>query len=878
MKINRVRYLKGPNYFSFRPAIWVELDIEELESLPSNAIPGFTDRLLELIPSLKKHTCSLGYEGGFIERLREGTWMGHILEHVAIELQVLAGIDASRGKTISSNKKGIYFVAYDYQEPKSGFHAFQSAMEIIENILIGNHDIPIQKYISEISELYVNNKLGPSTQAIFDAAMKAKIPVERIGTDSLLRLGTGSRQKFVQATITSQTSILAVENACDKQTTKTILLSCGVPVPKGEVVTSLTEIFLAAERIGFPLVIKPLKGRQGQGVITDIRNKKELFNVVNCLDKHVKEFIIERYYDGNDYRLLVVNEKLVAASLRTPPFVIGNGQDSIRKLIELENENPKRGDGHEKPMSKIPLNFSVSCYLEKFDLTLDSVPEKGQIVQVVGNANLSTGGQAIDVTDEVHPTIKEMAITAAKAIGLDVAGIDFICKDITKPLNRKEAVVVEVNAAPGIRMHHFPSKGKKRDVGKEIVQYLFKSREEASIPIISVTGTNGKTTTARLIKHLMEEEHLTVGMTNSDGVYIGDQCIEEGDCSGPISARMVLSNPTVDLAVLETARGGILREGLAFRYCDVGIVTNVSEDHLGQDGIETFDQLVKLKRLIPEVVIEGGYCVLNADDPEVAKMADYTKGTVIYTSVNANNPHIQKAAEKGGIVWYLDHNGWIVHVAENRKTKFMLSRNIPITINGTAKHNIANLLQALAAAHSQGVSISQLKEKVLTFEPDFKQSKGRFNIISKNGREIVVDYAHNVAGLKAIYDTIKDFRKKRLITVISAPGDRNNNEIANLAKIAAKFSDILVIKEDRELRGRAPYETAGIMREAALQEGIDSENIFMIRDELAAFEEAWELSREGDLLLFSYEDFSSVSQFLSIVREKQTFFNKKRSS
>lgn len=877
MKINRVRYLKGPNYFSLRPAIWIELDIEELELLPSNAIPGFTDRLLELIPSLKTHTCSLGYQGGFIDRLREGTWMGHILEHVAIELQVLAGIDAKRGKTITSNKKGIYYITYDYQEPKSGFHAFKSAMEIIEKILKGQRLIPIQKYISQISDLYFNNKLGPSTQAIFDAAMNSKIPVERIGTDSLLRLGTGSKQKFVQATITSQTSVLAVERACDKQVTKMILSSCGVPVPKGEVVTSLTEIFKASERIGFPLVIKPLKGRQGQGVITNIRNKDELFNVVNCLDKHVKEFIIERYYDGNDYRLLVINNKFAAASLRTPPFVIGNGQDTIRRLIELENENPKRGDGHEKPMSKIPLDFTVSCYLEKFDLTLDSVPDKGQIVQVVGNANLSTGGQAIDVTDDVHPSIKEMAITAAKAIGLDVAGIDFICKDITKPLNRKEAVVVEVNAAPGIRMHHFPSKGKKRDVGKEIVKYLFKNREQASIPIISVTGTNGKTTTSRLIKHLIEKENFTVGMANSDGVYIGSQCIDEGDCSGPISARMVLSHPNVELAVLETARGGILREGLAFRYCDVGIVTNVSEDHLGQDGIETFEQLVKLKRLIPEVVIEGGYCVLNADDPEVVKMADYTKGNIIFTSINADNPYINEAAVNGGIAWYLDHKGWIVHVSKNIKTKFLPSQEIPITINGTAKHNIANLLQALAAAHSQGISISQLKERVLSFEPDFKQSKGRFNKISKNGREIVVDYAHNVAGLMAIYDTIKELKKNRIITVLSAPGDRNNNEVANLAKIAAKNSDLLVIKEDRELRGRAPFEIAGIMRDAAIQEGIGSENIYIIRNELAAFAEAWELSREGDLLLFSYEEFSSITQFLSMVHEKQTILNKKRS-
>lgn len=869
MKINRVRYLKGPNYFSYKPAMWIELDLEDLEFQPSNTIEGFPETLLETIPSLYTHTCSLGYEGGFAERLKEGTWMGHILEHMALELQSLAGIEVSRGKTITSDNIGIYYVTYDYKEEKSGLYAFEASMEIVGRMLQGEKEIDIKPYVEEVSSLYYNNKLGPSTESIFNAALKRKIPVERIGRDSLLRLGTGSKQKYVQATITSQTSQLAVENSCDKQATKDILESCGVPVPKGEVVSTKKEIFEAAERLGFPLVIKPLNGRQGQGVMTNIKNTDELFNVVNCLDKHYKDYIIERYYEGNDYRLLVVDSQLIAASLRLPPFVIGNGKDSIELLIEEENKNPLRGECHEKPMTKIPLSHTVSCYLEKQDLTLKSVPKEGQIVQVVGNANLSTGGQAIDVTDQIHPTLKEVAITAAKAMGLDVAGVDMICRNISEPFHPDKVAIVEVNAAPGIRMHHYPSEGEARDVGGAIVDYLFKSREEAAIPVVAVTGTNGKTTTTRLIKHLLEEEGVTVGMTNSDGVYIGKQSIDEGDCSGPISAKKILSNPTVDMAVLETARGGILREGLAFRYCDVGIVTNVSEDHLGMDGIETFEQLVKLKRLIPEVVIDGGHCILNADDPNVAAMAEYTSGAVVYTSLDEENELIQNALDGNGKAWVHGKDGWIYFISNGQKLKFLPSSHVPVTINGTAKHNIANLLQSLAGAHALGTPLTKLKERAVTFVPDFSLSKGRFNMVQGLGRTVIVDYAHNVAGLNAIYDTISSLKENRVITVISAPGDRPDSDIETLAKISANHSDILVLKDDKDLRGRSPYEVPKMMRNVALKEKPAMEQAYIILEESDAFQKAWELSEEGDILLFIYEDFNNVTEFMKLNLEKQ---------
>lgn len=869
MKINRVRYLKGPNYFAYKPMMHIEVDIEDLEFQPSDTIPGFNETLVKILPGLKKHTCSPGYVGGFIERLKRGTWMGHILEHMAIELQIAAGIDVKRGKTITANKPGIYYVTFSYKEPKSGLYSFEAAMEIAERVLKGEKDFNSRDYIDKVADLYYKNKLGPSTEAIYDAAIRANIPVERVGEDSLLRLGTGSRQKFVQATITSQTSNLAVENSCDKQLTKEILKSCGLPVPDGEVVSTMEEIFAMADEIGFPLVIKPHNGRQGQGVITNIKNKDELFNVVTCLEEHVDKYILERHYDGNDHRFVVVDGKLIAASLRVPPFVIGNGNDTIRELIEEENKNPLRGNGHEKPMSKIPLNHTVSCYLEKMDLTLESIPEMGRIIQVVGNANLSTGGKAIDVTEQVHPTIREIAVTAAKAIGLDIAGIDFICKDVSQPFNKNEMAIIEINAAPGIRMHHYPSEGKKRDVGQAILNYLFKNREESAIPIISVTGTNGKTTTTRLLNYFLQKEGVKVGMTNSDGVYINNVSIDEGDCSGPISARKILSNPAVDFAVLETARGGIIREGLAFRHCEVGIVTNVAADHLGLDGIDTFDELVKLKRLIPEVVIEDGYCILNADDENVARMADYTKGQVVYISINQNNPYIRNAISRNMDAWFVDQTGWIVYVSRGVFQRILHCQNVPITIGGAAKHNISNLLQAMAAAHTQGVSLDELRRKAKTFIPDIALSKGRFNKREMKGRTIVVDYAHNVSGMEAIYDTVRDFDKKRVITVLAGPGDRKNEDIINMAYIAAENTDLLVIKEDDDLRNRKPYELANLIQAAAIGRNMRKEHALIVLNELDAFKKAWELSRPGDLLLFFYTDFEYVTEFFQLVRKHQ---------
>lgn len=866
MIINRISYLSGPNLYSFRPTICIELDIEGLEKRPSNTIPGFTDRLLEILPSLHTHTCSRGYAGGFVERLREGTWMGHILEHMALEIQHLAGIKVKRGKTITSERKGIYFVTFDYLEPKSGLYAFESALEIVQAILEGK-ETNANSYIQHTSNLFYEYKLGPSTDSIYQAARARKIPVERVGTNSYLRIGTGKKQKSVQATITSQSSYLAVENACDKDMTKTLLKGAGLPVPDGMVISNEYDLLKSAEKIGYPLVIKPLNGRQGQNIITDIQNDADLLAAFHCVYKEDTQYILERYYKGMDYRFLVVNHELVAVSLRQPPTVIGNGVRTIAQLIEEENLDPLRGEGHEKAMSKIPLDDRTTVHLEKVGYSLHSVLKAGQTLEVLGNANLSTGGSAIDVTDEVHPDYRKMAVATAAAAGLDVAGIDIISTDVTVAYKKEKAAILEVNAAPGIRMHLYPSKGKSRDVGGAIVDYLFSSREEAAIPVVAVTGTNGKTTTSRLVTHLLQKDNVTVGLTCSDGVWVGDQQLDKGDCSGPISARKVLANPTVDVAVLETARGGMLREGLAFRYCDVGIVTNVSEDHLGLRGVETLEDLQRLKQTIPEVVLPEGTCVLNADDPKCVDMAEHTYGEVVYFSLSDTNPVVQKAIEAGNKVWYVE-DGWILYSEAGNTERFLPVSHIPLTINGAARHNIANVLAALAAAYSLGRPFSELRSNVITFLPSESQNPGRFNVVSVQGRTVVVDYAHNPAGLKALFETVNLLANGRLITVGSAAGDRQDQAIHEMGRIIGSHSDIFVIKEEDNLRGRSPGETIALLT-SGVEQSKSGTVVYVHHKELEAMAKAWELSQPGDTLVLLYDQYASIQVFLEQIRQAE---------
>ncbi|OWR32800.1 cyanophycin synthetase [Saccharibacillus sp. O23] len=867
MKVNKIKYWTGPNLYSYKPTIWVELDIGELEYKPSHLIPGFVDKLLEVLPTLRTHTCSRGYEGGFVERLREGTWMGHILEHMAIEIQDLAGIAVRRGKTITGSMPGIYYVTFGFAEKESGRYAFESALEIAEAILAGRTDISAAPYVKTTSELYFRNKLGPSTESIYKAALARKIPVERVGPNSTLRLGTGIKQKSVQATITGQTSYLAVENSCDKEVTKQLLEEAGLPVPRGTVVACREELKEAAEELGFPLVIKPLNGRQGQAVLTGLQTFSDLaaaYDFAVTEFPQYTDFIVERYYAGSDYRFAVVGGSFVAASLRRPPSVVGDGVSSIRTLIERENLNPLRGAEHQKPMSGIPLE-QAEAFLTKSSISLEDIPAAGTELLVMGSANLSTGASAEDVTDRVHPSYARAAVEAAGAIGLDVAGVDIITEDPSVPFDPSRAAVLEVNAAPGIRMHHFPSTGETRDVGGSIVDYLFASREEAAIPLIAVTGTNGKTTTARLVAHLLSRTGQKVGLTCSDGVWVGDERIDTGDCSGPGSARKVLARRDVEAAVLETARGGIMREGLAFEWCDIGIVTNVSEDHLGQDGIDTLEDLRKLKRVVPEVVLPEGVCVLNADDDGCTAMGSHTQGRVVYFSLREHNPVVQGTLDAKGEIWFLSGDGWIVYSSRGRARRFIKAADVPIAIRGLAKHNIANAMAALAAVRATGMSLASLREGLTTFLPSPEQNRGRFNVRHAAGRMLIADYGHNPAGISAIYETVESMAKTRLITVASAPGDRPDRAIAEMGAIIGRHSDLFVIKEDVNTRGRKPFETIELLRQSS---ALDETRTFAVPAEAEAYRRAWELSEPGDLILMFYDDYEHVESFMNGLPEE----------
>ncbi|WP_152663528.1 cyanophycin synthetase [Paenibacillus wulumuqiensis] len=865
IEINKIRYWSGPNQYNLKPTMWVELNIGDLEHQPSHQLPGFNEALLSVLPSLHTHTCSRGYEGGFVERLYEGTWMGHIIEHITLEIQHLAGIPVRRGKTITGSTPGIYYVTFDYREKESGRTAFEAAVEIVEAILAGKTDIHAEPHISRVSELYFNNKLGPSTEAIYNAAVARRIPVERIGTDSTLRLGTGIRQKSVQATVTSQTSYLAVENSCDKEMTKHLLEAAGLPVPQGTVISTRSELVKAVMNLGFPLVLKPANGRQGQGVMTNLHSILQLEQAYNFVSREFPEYteyIVERYFTGNDYRFTVVGGKLVAASLRQPPAVTGDGVSTIRQLIAIENTNPLRGSGHEKPMSEIPIE-QAECFLSQASISLDDVLPAGETLCVMSSANLSTGGSAEDITDQVHPSYERLAVEAADAIGLDVAGVDIITPDVSVPLDNNEACILEVNAAPGIRMHHYPAKGTPRDVGAAIVDYLFQSREEAAIPLIAVTGTNGKTTTVRMVAHLLKTTGQKVGMTCSDGVWAGDECIDEGDCSGPGSARKILTRKDIEAAVLETARGGMMREGLAFRWCDIGVVTNVSEDHLGQDGLDTIEDLRKLKRLIPEVVLPGGACILNADDEGCLAMGDHTDGRVVYFSLNEHNPVVQGTIYAGGEVWYLAEDGSMMHAVDGQVERFADAREIPVTVGGLAKHNIANSLAALAAAHAAGLTLDQLREGIMTFYPSPEQSRGRFNISRIEDRTLIADYGHNPAGMTAIYDAIAAMPKHRLITVVSAPGDRTDHSIVEMGKIIGQHSDLVLLKEDQDLRERAPLEAAHLLERGCRLSGMLQDRMIIIPDERTAYLQAWEISKPRDLILMFYDKYENVEQLIN---------------
>lgn len=854
MQILSWRILEGPNIYSLRPVIRMKLDIGCYEDRPSNEIAGFNERLLALLPGLQEHHCSRGRPGGFVERLREGTYLAHIFEHVALEMQCLAGYEVSFGKTRSMGMEGIYDVVTGYDSAIVARKAAQAAEELLQAVL-NNLIFNVPERVSAIKTADEQYRLGPSTAAIYEAAVKRGIPVTRFNEENLLVLGYGCQRQRIWATLTGQTSALAADLACDKHLAKKILEDNGILVPCGVVVNDKADAIRALEAIGRPVVIKPLCGNHGNGVTLNVGNEAEVERAFLAASQFSGErgIVVEEYVPGRQYRLCIVDGKMVAAAERIPAYVLGDGGHTVAELVDIANCDPERGEGHQKRLTKIQIDTVAIIVLAKQNLTPQSVPADRQVVYIRENANLSAGGTAVDVTDIVHPHNSKIAEQAARLIGLDVAGVDIVAADITVPISKGSGAVIEINAAPGIRMHHYPSAGKSRDVAARIIDYLFPDEKNGRIPITAITGTNGKTTVTRMISHIWQVAGYHTGMTTTDGIYINGQLILAGDTTGPDSAKMVLTDPAVEVAVLETARGGIIRGGLAFDQCDVGIVTNITEDHIGQDGIENLADLAYIKSLVVETVRPGGVALLNADDPYVAAMSARAQGEIVYFSVEADNIVVRRHLGIGGKAFFVKDD--IIYAAHGSLSRPIIhAADIPITLGGIAVHNLQNALIAAAACYCLKAPIARIRQGLNTFA----QNPGRLNMMSVADFRVCIDYGHNPASYQALINTVRRMGAKRLVGVIAAPGDRRDDVIINTGRIAGLGFDYIYIKEDGDLRGRQPGQTAALLRQGVLETGFAPAKTVTVLSEAEAVTTVLNEAEPGDLIVIFYEKYDVV--------------------
>src|SRR5215831_13905057 len=809
--IRSVRVLRGPNLYAYMPVLQITLDIGPYEDRPSNDWPGFIDRLTTWLPGLHSHKCGLGYPGGFIERLQCGTYLPHICEHITLELQSLMGFDVVFGRARGTGEPGVYTVVIAYQEEEPARAAFAAAVRLA---LAAMHNEPfdLQAELEQLQRTADKYRLGPSTAAIVKAARTRKIPVLRLlPTESLVQLGYGVYQKRIRASETCLTSEIAVGICQEKPLTNALLRAVGVPVPEGLTVGSADATWQAAQELGVPVVVKPDAGSQGKGVSVNLATEEAIRAAYEIAADYSRDVLVEQYIAGKDFRLLVVNGTMVAAARRDPAAVTGDGQQTILELVQALNEDPQRRPGHSGTLTQIKLDDSVTLVLQQQNLTLQSIPEAGQVVRLRDNANLSTGGTATDVTDDVHPSNARLAGLAAQILGLDVAGIDIVCQDIRRPLREQRGVIVEVNAAPGLRMHLHPTHGQAREVGGPIVEMLYPQNAPSRIPIIAVTGTNGKTTVTRLVSHMYETAHRVVGMTCTEGTCIDKECIITGDCSGPKSARAVLLHPGVEVAVLETARGGILREGLAFDYCDVAIVTNVSADHLGMDGINTLEDLAQVKQVVVESVQSDGAAVLNAADPLVAEMAAATKARVVYFCDNPEH-HVMAAhlATEGWGV-YVDHNTIVLAQGTSAVELVELDR-VPFTVAGALRFQVLNALAATAAAWAAGLNPAIIARALTTFTTDTSMVPGRFNVQDIDGVQVILDYAHNAAALAALGEAVQALGQRRTVLVLGLPGDRRDDDLAAAVEATRSFADEYILHDLTDRRERAAYEVPRLLR------------------------------------------------------------------
>jgi len=817
MKILKVQALRGPNIWSVqrKKLIQMRLDLEEMEQFPTNKIDGFRERIEAMFPTMIEHRCSEGCRGGFFSRIERGTWMGHVIEHIALEIQTLAGMETGFGRTRETKTPGIYNVVFSYTEENVGMFAAESAVAVAESLIAGT-EYDLEGDIQKMREIRERVRLGPSTGSIVEEAVARDIPWIRLGTNSLVQLGYGINQMRFQATITCKTSSIAVDIACNKEQTKKMLDLASIPVANGGICVDEEGLEETVKKIGYPIVLKPLDGNHGKGASINVTNWEDAVEGLAYAKKYSHRVIVEKFITGFDFRVLIIDNKLVAAAKRVPAHVVGNGKETIQQLIDITNSDPRRGYGHENVLTQIDVDRDTLDLLDKLNYTIDSIPSKGEIVYLKSTANLSTGGTSVDVTDMMHPENIFLCERISRVIGLDICGVDIMAENLTQPLKENGGCILEVNAAPGFRMHLAPSEGLPRNVAAPVIDMLYPPGKPSRIPIIAVTGTNGKTTTTRLLAHIVKNNGFKVGFTTSDGIYVQNHMMEKGDTTGPISAEYILKDPTVEFAILETARGGILRSGLGFSRCDIAIITNIQEDHLGLSDINTLDDLARVKATVVKSVKKDGWAILNADDEQCIKIASELSCNIAYFSLDENNALIQKLGKEGKIVAVYE-NGFITIKKGEWKIRVERATHVPLTLGGKAKFMIANVLAATLASYLYGFKTEDISLSLQTFIPSVAQTPGRMNIFDFKKFKVLIDFAHNPAGYRGVEGYLESVEATKKIGIIAGVGDRRDEDIKECGLIAGRMFDHIIIRQEKYLRGRTEEEIINLILEGVNQ-------------------------------------------------------------
>lgn len=871
MKIIETKVFKGKNIYSHKMCIRMDVDLEGYSETPSKDIEDFNDNLINMIPELNTHRCGIDEERGFVKRLIEGTYLAHICEHITIAIQNKLGIDVHYGKS-REVKGNHYYIIYQYLYENVAIESAKLAIDII-NALINKIPINYDERIEYLKNILKDEMIGPSTKAICDYAKKVGLPIIRFGNGDFYQIGYGKQGRIIESSIGTNTSCVSVDISCDKMLTKELLKTQNIPVAQGFKVRNIIDLLKCAEEIGYPVVLKPQYGNKGKGVILRIKNEKELLIAYKSVKDKFKDLIIEKYYVGNDFRVCVINYKVVAVSLRRPPHIEGNGINTILELINKLNESPERGEDHERSLTKIKIDAEVIKYINEQGKEINDILKEKEKLYLRKNANLSTGGEAVDYTDKICNENINLCIRAAKMLGLDICGIDICTEDISKPIIHNNGIVMEVNAAPGLRMHLSPSEGAARDLGKEIVNMLY-NNNPYNIPVISITGTNGKTTVTRVISHTLSKMGYCVGMTSTSGIYINDECIDSGDDTGFESAKSILINKDVDVAVLETARGGMIKKGLAYDLADVSVITNITQDHLGIDGINTMEELCYVKSLVGEAVKEGGYVVLNADDYWSKSILNRIKANIILFSKDSNNP-LLKQNKLSNICVYLENKN-IVVVNEGKKHTICNIDEVPITLGGKLMFNVENILATCGALVGLKIDYCMIKNGITSYLLNSDKNAGRFNCYNVNGVNVILDYGHNIDGYNAVLSAVKYINKGKLYGIVGIPGDRSDDMALEIGKISSHHLDYIIVKEDKDLRGRKQGEIAQLIVDGVKKRDTKKKYEVVLREEEALIK-ALNISQKGDTIVMFFEDMAPLVNIInefSIYKDENSYIDK----